>query len=124
MPRRGGERRSGRAGAVFLAVWMTFWLAAILIAVWTMGGAALSGEPGAAIVLLIWIAVALFGLVSAGRSLRAVVLGERRVRPTYRNHRWNDGLDADPARGPTPPDVPPPPPADAPPAAPPPERRS
>ena len=30
-----------RAGAAFLVLWMTVWLAAILIAVWTMGEAAL-----------------------------------------------------------------------------------
>jgi hypothetical protein len=72
---------------------MTVWLAAILIAVWTMGEAALSGEPGATIVLLLWVGAALFGLASAGRSLRALLLGERAAPRPLRNHRWNDGLD-------------------------------
>ena len=93
--RRGGPgRRAGKAGAAFLALWMTLWLAAILLAVWTMGEAALSGEAGAAVVLLLWVGAALFGLVSAGRSLRALLLGERREPRANRNHRWNDGLDA------------------------------
>jgi hypothetical protein len=111
-------RRSGRpdkAGSAFLVLWMTFWLAAILIAVWTMGAAALAGEPMAAIVLLVWVGAALFGLVSAGRSLRALLLGERPQRRPHRNHRWNDGLDPaappEPAAGDAPP---PPPPAAAP----------
>ena len=94
-------------GSAFLVLWMTFWLAAILIAVWTMGEAALSGEPAAAIFLFVWIGVALFGLVSAGRSLRALVIGERPEPRLRRNHGWNDGID-------TPGETPPPPPADAP----------
>jgi len=96
-----------RAGAAFLVLWMTVWLAAILIAVWTMGEAALSGEPGPAIVVLLWVGAALFGLVSAGRSLRAHLLGERPGPRRHRNHRWNDGLDPDAPVSP-----PPPPPSD------------
>ncbi len=117
MARRG---RPEKAGSAFLILWMTFWLAAILVAAWTMGAAALSGEPAAAIVLLVWIGAALFGLVSAGRSLRAALLGERPRRTPLRNHQWNDGLDpsgasesAAPDAAPGTGDVPPPPPADA-----------
>jgi hypothetical protein len=109
---RGGRPR--KAGAAFLVLWMTFWLAAILVAVWTMGAAALSGEPGPALVLLVWIGAALFGLVSAGRALKAALLGERPRRTPLRNHRWDDGLDppaapAPPPDGATPPPPPPPP---------------
>lgn len=104
MTRRG---RPQWAGSAFLIVWMTFWLAAIVVAVWTMGEAALSGEPAAAIVLLVWVGAALFGLVSAGRSLKAALLGERPERTPHRNHRWSDGLDAG---GPGPDETPPPPP--------------
>jgi len=89
---------------------MTVWLAAILVAVWTMGEAAVSGEPGPAIVLLAWVGAALFGLVSAARSLRALVLGERPKPRLHRNHGWNDGL-APPL--PAAADQPHPPPADA-----------
>jgi hypothetical protein len=106
---RGRNGRPDKAGSAFLVLWMTFWLAAILIAVWTMGAAALSGEPAAAIFLLVWVGMALFGLVSAGRSLRALLLGERPGRRPHRNHGWNDGLDAA-----GPPAPPPPPPADRP----------
>ena len=105
--------RPGRrwAGSAFLILWMTFWLSAILVAVWTMGEAALSGEPGAAIVLLVWVGAALFGLVSAARSLKATLLGERKVRKPYRNHHWNDGLDTGRDTDESVP--PPPPPSDA-----------
>jgi hypothetical protein len=114
MARRG---RPDKRGAAFLVVWMTFWLAAILIAVWTMGAAALAGEPAAAIFLLVWVGAALFGLVSAARSLRALVLGERRAPRPNRHHRWNDGLEPAPPAAPAgarPSDSPPPPPADTP----------
>jgi hypothetical protein len=108
MRRRG---RPDKAGSVFLVVWMTFWLAAILIAVWTMGTAALSGEPMAAIVLLVWVGAALFGLVSAGRSLRTLLLGERPQRRPHRDHRWNDGLEDPAPPGSAGGEAPPPPPA-------------
>lgn len=119
--RRGGRAgRGGRpdkAGAAFLLLWMTVWLAAILAAVWTTGEAALAGEPGAVVFLFVWIGAALFGLVSAGRSLRALVLGERPAPRPHRHHGWNDGLDPPPAAPPAAPragDTPPRPPADAP----------
>ena len=108
MRRRG---RPDKAGSAFLVLWMTFWLAAILTAVWTMGAAALSGAPMAAVVLLVWIGAALFGLVSAGRSLRALLLGERPERRPHRNHRWNDGLDAAAPHGSAGGEAPPAPPA-------------
>ncbi len=87
------RRRPDKAGSAFLILWMTFWLAAILIALWTMGAAALSGEPVAALILLVWVGAAVFGLISAGRSLRALLLGERPEPRVSRNHGWNDGLD-------------------------------
>lgn len=112
---RGRKGRPDKAGSAFLLLWMTFWLAAILIAVWTMGAAALAGEPAAAIFLFVWIGAALFGLVSAGRSLKALVLGERPAPRPHRNHGWNDGLDAPvPAPAARAEEVPPPPPADFP----------
>ena len=86
--------RPDRKGSAFLVLWMTFWLAAILIAVWTMGEAALSGAPAAAIFLFVWIGMALFGLVAAGRSLRALLFGERPEPRLHRNHGWNDRIAA------------------------------
>lgn len=97
MRRRGRlGSRADKAGSAFLVVWMTFWLAAILIAVWTMGEAALGGEPGPVVILLLWVGAAVFGLVSAGRTLRARLLGERPGPRAHRNHRWRDGLDEPP----------------------------
>jgi hypothetical protein len=86
--------RSDRGGTVFLILWATVWTAAILIAAWTMGRAALEGDPGAAVFLLAWIGFAGFGLVQVGRRLRRRLLNEppppRRPNP---NHAWRDGID-------------------------------
>jgi hypothetical protein len=93
---RGGP---DKAGTAFLIVWMIFWLAAILVAVWSLGGAAFSGEPVAAVFLAVWVAFALFGLQSAARRVRDQFTGAGgpRRRPHGR-HRWNDGID--PPEGP------------------------
>jgi hypothetical protein len=96
MPRR------RRESIGFLMVWMTVWTAAMLVAVWQMGAAALAGEPVAAVVLLVWLAAAGFALVASARRLKARLLGEKRPRPNPR-HRWSDGFD---------PQAPPPPPRD------------
>ena len=64
--------RSRKLDAGLLIVWMVLWTAAILVAVWMLGSAALGGEPAAAIFLAIWVAAAGFGLYSAGRRLWSV----------------------------------------------------
>ena len=77
-----------RAGIGFLAVWLTFWAAAILVAVWHMGAAALAGELVPALFLAIWLAAAGFGLWSGARRLKALLLDEKRPHRAHRNHRW------------------------------------
>ena len=47
-PSRCARPRAGQVNAGFLVLWMVVWTAAILVAVWTLGGAALAGELGAA----------------------------------------------------------------------------
>jgi hypothetical protein len=94
MPRR--RRRS----IGFLIVWMTVWTAAILVAVWQMGAAALAGEPVAAVVLLVWLAAAGFALVASGRRLRAMLLGEKSPSLANPRHRWDDGFDRQPPPAP------------------------
>ena len=88
--------RSRKVNAGFLVVWMTFWLAAIFVAVWMLGSAALRGELGAGLFLAIWIAAAGFGLVSAARKLVQLLVTGPPDRPDTRP--WDDGMDPPPVR--------------------------
>ena len=83
--------RRSRVDAGFLVLWMVFWTAAILVAVWMLGSAALSGELAAAAFLATWVAAAGFGLASAGRRLVQTLTGGPPPRPNRR--RWDDGMD-------------------------------
>jgi membrane protein implicated in regulation of membrane protease activity len=85
--------RPDRVAIGFTIVWMTFWTSAILVAIWTLGAAALAGEPAAALFLAVWLAAAGFALVSVGRRLMRQLYGTPRLRRPHRNHRWNDGID-------------------------------
>jgi hypothetical protein len=85
--------RSEAVAIGFLILWMTAWAAAILVALWSLGAAALSGEPGAAVFLAVWVAAAGFGLFSAARRLRQRLLSETQPRRPNRNHQWRDGID-------------------------------
>ena len=86
---RPGRRRQLDAG--LLIVWMVLWTAAILVAIWMLGSAALGGEPAAAVFLAIWVAAAGFGLYSAGRRLVERLVTGRPQRPNTRA--WEDGMD-------------------------------
>jgi hypothetical protein len=83
--------RRSRIDTGFVIVWMVFWTAAMLVAVWLLGSAALSGQLGAAVFLGIWLAAAGFGLWSAGRGLVERLTGTEPRRPDAR--RWEDGID-------------------------------
>ena len=86
------ERRPFKEIA-FMVVWMVFWTAAILIALYTFGAAALAGDLMAALFLMVWIAVALFALYRAGMRLLHLMVGQSRSgRPIGRAHKWNDGI--------------------------------
>ena len=87
--RRPGRRRKLDAG--LLAVWVVVWTAAIIVAVSMLGRAAFGGEPAAAVFLAVWVAAALFGLYSAGRSLVQLLVTGRPRPPDTR--RWDDGMD-------------------------------
>jgi len=90
--------RSGTVGIGFLAVWLVFWAAAILTALWYMGDAALRGEPGAVVFLLVWLGGAGFGLWNGARRLvRLMMEGEAPPKP-IRDHTWEDGIDPPPPR--------------------------
>lgn len=97
--------RARRVSIGFMVIWLIVWGAAMLVAVWALGGEAWSGNLAAAAFLAIWLAAAGFGLVNGIRRLVGLAMGEpvtsRRLRP----NQWNDGMDpTDPA--PSPPPVP------------------
>jgi hypothetical protein len=70
---------------------MVVWTAAILVAAWMLGTAALRGELAPAFFLAVWVAAAGFGLWSAGRRLVELLVTGRPRRPDTR--RWEDGID-------------------------------
>jgi hypothetical protein len=97
MPRT--RSRGERTGIAFMVVWLVFWTAGILIAVWSMGAAALDGEPQAIVFLGVWVAAAGFGLYSGARRLTRLLFREREVPRSAPQHRWDDGLPPPPPPG-------------------------
>jgi hypothetical protein len=87
-----GRRQKVNAG--FLVVWMVVWTAAMIVAVWYLGGSVLRGELGAGIFLAIWLTGAGFGLYSAVRNLLAIIVTGAPRKPD--NRRWDDGIDPPP----------------------------
>ena len=88
-----------RVSIGFLVLWMTVWTAAMMTAVWYAGGAALSGEPAAAVFLLVWLAAAGCALLSAALRLKAQLLGGKAPRRPNRRHTWDDGFAPPPPAG-------------------------
>ncbi|MBP7241444.1 hypothetical protein [Amaricoccus sp.] len=91
------EPRSRRGPIVFMAVWLVIWSAAILIVLWMLGGALLSGDLGLAPFLMIWLGVAGLGLWAGVRRLQRLmrILPEPGPRPTPDRHVWRDDLPPD-----------------------------
>ena len=86
--------RPDRAGIGFTILWLTFWAAAILVAIWSFGAAAFEGELAPALFLVVWVGFACFALVSVSRGLMRRLLGLKPPpRGPGRNHAWNDGID-------------------------------
>ncbi len=85
------RNRRRRVDAGLLVIWIVFWTAGIMVAIWKLGSAALSGELAAAVILAIWIGAAGFGLTSAIRRLVQLTVTGRPRRPDTR--RWEDGMD-------------------------------
>jgi hypothetical protein len=86
------KRRPDWFGTGYTVVWLTVWTAAILVAVWRFGGAALEGEAAAALVLAIWLAAAGLALYTVTRNLVRRLRGDRTPRAPHRNHSWDDGF--------------------------------
>ena len=106
-------RRRDRAGIGFMILWLVFWTAGILIALWTFGGLVLEGEFGVLLPLGVWLVAAGFGLVSGARRLRQLLLREPVTPRGNPRHRWDDGMAPRPSPSPPgetgTPDGPPPP---------------
>lgn len=87
---------SRRGPIVFMAIWLTLWSAAILVVLWMLGGAALSGDLGAAPFLLLWLGFAGLGLYAGLRRMRVLLglAGPPAPPPPVpsRPGRWEDGL--------------------------------
>lgn len=83
-----------RAPIVFMAVWLTLWTAAVLIVLWMLGGALLSGDLGLAPFLLIWLGIAGLGLWSGFRRLQRLMrlTPEPGPPPVLDRHVWRDDL--------------------------------
>lgn len=90
-----------------MILWLVFWTAGILVALWTFGGLVLDGEFGVLLPLGIWLVAAGFGLVSGARRLRQLLLREPVVPRSNPRHRWDDGMAAE-RKTAGPPDTPPP----------------
>jgi hypothetical protein len=84
--------RNEKVAIGFLIVWLVFWTSAILIALYVFGRQVLQGELQVALFLIVWLAAAGFGFLSAARRLTQLIMtGKAPPRP-LRNHRWRDGV--------------------------------
>jgi len=85
-----------RGQVVFLWVWLTLWTSAILVVLWLLGGALLSGELGAAPFLLIWLGFAGLGLYAGVRRLMTLTGLARPPAPPPGPGRgvWRDDMPA------------------------------
>jgi len=86
--------RPKRASIVFMAVWLTFWSAAMLIVTWLLGGMLLEGDYAAAPFLVIWLGAAGLGLHAGLRKMQRM-LGLARPappRPAAKPRAWRDGM--------------------------------
>lgn len=91
------ERRK-RGSIVFMAVWLTFWIAGMLVVTWLVSASVLRGDYSAAPFLLVWLAAAGLGLHAGLRKMQTV-LGLARPeppRPAVKPRAWRDGM---PERG-------------------------
>lgn len=81
------------------AVWMVFWLAGMVVAVYVLGGELLDGEFAPGVFLVVWLIAAGFGLRAAAQSLVKLMMGReapRRTRARH-GHGWSDGYSEPPA---------------------------
>lgn len=89
-------------GITVTAVWMVFWLAGMIVAVYVLGGQAVGGEIVPAIFLIVWLGAAALALRAAGRSLVARLTEPEAPRRTraQRGHGWSDGFPPSEKRDP------------------------
>ncbi len=95
-----GPSRRKVASIAVTAVWMVFWLAGMIVAIYVLGRQALGGELFAGVFLVVWLAGAALGLRAAARSLIALMMGTEAPRRTRarKGHTWSDGFSEGPGR--------------------------
>lgn len=84
--------RNEKSSIVFLIVWMVFWAGGMMIMVIALGGAALAGDLAPLLFMVVWLVAAGFGLLSAGRKLRRLLLRDGPARRPPLSQPWNDGV--------------------------------
>jgi hypothetical protein len=84
-----------RVGIAFLAVWLVFWTSTIFAVLYAVGAAAWRGDFAVTPFLLIWLAVAGFGLWKGAERLKRLLLDEKRTPAPPRAGRWHDGMPPD-----------------------------
>ncbi len=75
-----------------MVVWLVFWAAGMILAVVALGSAALRGEVGAILFLVLWLGGAGLGLYNGARRLRGLLMGETKPRRVGQPRNWNDGI--------------------------------
>ncbi len=84
--------RQEKVGIGFMIVWLVLWASGMMIAVFTLGGAAWAGDLGAALFLFVWLAAAGVGLAAGARKLRGLLFGGEAPRKPPPARDWNDGI--------------------------------
>ncbi len=90
------ERRpqGRRFAAVFMILWIVFWLAGMLIVLYGIGRSLAAGEVLPVIFMLVWLTAAAFGLYMGVRKLRALFgYGDPSTR-TRSGRKWRDDISA------------------------------
>ncbi|MER2509601.1 MAG: hypothetical protein ABTQ27_12715 [Amaricoccus sp.] len=85
-----GRQRKVAIG--FMIAWLVFWAAGMIVVLFTFGGAVLSGDLGAMLFLLVWLAAASVGLVAGARNLRGLLFGEEKAERPLPPPEWQDGI--------------------------------
>ena len=89
-----GPSRKKVVSVAVTAIWMVFWLAGMIVAVYVLGRQAMDGEIVAVVFLVVWLGAAALGLRAAARSLVALLMRHEapRRRPVGGRHGWSDGF--------------------------------
>ena len=84
--------RNEKISIAFLIVWMIFWAGGMMIMVVALGGAAMAGDLAPLVFMAVWLVAAGFGLASAGRKLRQLLMRDGPLRRPSADQPWHDGM--------------------------------